>query len=229
MPFPVPHPEVDYFPSEWLHILAHGPAAKLQQELHSIHSKYPNTVLDPVDSHFSGGGEGAGAPGMVLRGLSLGKRRIGGTCMPFFQGQHRLCHSMLDPMPCSASPHIPALPFIPRHRLEEGQASSWTRRLKVFLCCTRTKDSQSVGAKNLLLAIKISVGEIPVFPQVRITFGSTSWAAPVSLYQPLPEHFSCCFDKSHILKEENLVMGKQKPGEESAKSFWISQQSKTAI
>ncbi|NXK13100.1 DGLA lipase, partial [Herpetotheres cachinnans] len=30
-----------------------------------------------------------------------------------------------------------------RHRLEEGQASSWTRRLKVFLCCTRTKDSQS--------------------------------------------------------------------------------------
>ncbi|RLV97290.1 hypothetical protein DV515_00012024 [Chloebia gouldiae] len=29
------------------------------------------------------------------------------------------------------------------HRLEEGQASSWTRRLKVFLCCTRTKDSQS--------------------------------------------------------------------------------------
>ncbi|NXE41779.1 DGLA lipase, partial [Ptilorrhoa leucosticta] len=56
---------------------------------------------------------------------------------------HRLCHSRLDPMPCSASPHIPALPFIPRHRLEEGQASSWTRRLKVFLCCTRTKDSQS--------------------------------------------------------------------------------------
>ncbi|XP_029438045.1 sn1-specific diacylglycerol lipase alpha isoform X3 [Rhinatrema bivittatum] len=30
-----------------------------------------------------------------------------------------------------------------RHRLEEGQASSWMRRLKVFLCCTRTKDSQS--------------------------------------------------------------------------------------
>ncbi|XP_043915436.1 diacylglycerol lipase-alpha isoform X1 [Protopterus annectens] len=30
-----------------------------------------------------------------------------------------------------------------RHRLEEGQASTWTRRLKVFLCCTRTKDSQS--------------------------------------------------------------------------------------
>uniref|UniRef100_A0A2D4GDU5 Uncharacterized protein n=1 Tax=Micrurus corallinus TaxID=54390 RepID=A0A2D4GDU5_MICCO len=33
--------------------------------------------------------------------------------------------------------------FFLRHRLEEGQASSWTRRLKVFLCCTRTKDSQS--------------------------------------------------------------------------------------
>ncbi|CAK7307583.1 Diacylglycerol lipase-alpha [Vulpes lagopus] len=29
------------------------------------------------------------------------------------------------------------------HRLEEGQATSWSRRLKVFLCCTRTKDSQS--------------------------------------------------------------------------------------
>ncbi|XP_075784579.1 diacylglycerol lipase-alpha isoform X2 [Pelodiscus sinensis] len=37
-----------------------------------------------------------------------------------------------------------------RHRLEEGQASSWTRRLKVFLCCTRTKDSQS--ANNDILA-----------------------------------------------------------------------------
>lgn len=32
-----------------------------------------------------------------------------------------------------------------RHRLEEGQATSWSRRLKVFLCCTRTKDSQSVS------------------------------------------------------------------------------------
>ncbi|KAB0389809.1 hypothetical protein E2I00_000545, partial [Balaenoptera physalus] len=31
------------------------------------------------------------------------------------------------------------------HRLEEGQATSWSRRLKVFLCCTRTKDSQSVS------------------------------------------------------------------------------------
>ncbi|XP_064144024.1 diacylglycerol lipase-alpha isoform X2 [Loxodonta africana] len=30
-----------------------------------------------------------------------------------------------------------------RHRLEEGQATSWSRRLKVVLCCTRTKDSQS--------------------------------------------------------------------------------------
>lgn len=40
--------------------------------------------------------------------------------------------------------HIPTLPFC-RHRLEEGQATSWSRRLKVFLCCTRTKDSQSVS------------------------------------------------------------------------------------
>uniref|UniRef100_A0A672PBW9 Diacylglycerol lipase-alpha n=1 Tax=Sinocyclocheilus grahami TaxID=75366 RepID=A0A672PBW9_SINGR len=30
-----------------------------------------------------------------------------------------------------------------RHRLEEGQASSWSRRLKFFMCCTRTKDTQS--------------------------------------------------------------------------------------
>lgn len=36
-----------------------------------------------------------------------------------------------------------------RHRLEEGQATSWSRRLKVFLCCTRTKDSQSVSAGRL--------------------------------------------------------------------------------
>ncbi|NXW36548.1 DGLA lipase, partial [Phaetusa simplex] len=44
-----------------------------------------------------------------------------------------------------------------RHRLEEGQASSWTRRLKVFLCCTRTKDSQSVGTKYLLSESKLHV------------------------------------------------------------------------
>ncbi|XP_062868592.1 diacylglycerol lipase-alpha [Trichomycterus rosablanca] len=30
-----------------------------------------------------------------------------------------------------------------RHRLEEGQANSWTRRLRFFMCCTRAKDSQS--------------------------------------------------------------------------------------
>ncbi|XP_007885645.2 diacylglycerol lipase-alpha [Callorhinchus milii] len=30
-----------------------------------------------------------------------------------------------------------------RHRLEEEQASSWSRRLKFFLCCTRAQDSQS--------------------------------------------------------------------------------------
>lgn len=124
----------------------------------------------------------------VAQGAQPGEKEGWGDLIPFFQGQYRLCHSVLDPTPCSASPHIPALSFIPRHRLEEGQASSWTRRLKVFLCCTRTKDSQSVGTKNLLLGIQIPVGEIPVFPQVRVTLGSTSWAAPVSRYQPLPEH-----------------------------------------
>ncbi|XP_015425296.1 PREDICTED: sn1-specific diacylglycerol lipase alpha [Myotis davidii] len=36
-------------------------------------------------------------------------------------------------------PHTHSPPC--RHRLEEGQATSWSRRLKVFLCCTRTKDS----------------------------------------------------------------------------------------
>ncbi|XP_072574399.1 diacylglycerol lipase-alpha isoform X1 [Paramormyrops kingsleyae] len=30
-----------------------------------------------------------------------------------------------------------------RHRLEEGQASSWSRRLKFFMCCTRAQDSQA--------------------------------------------------------------------------------------
>ncbi|GCC33034.1 hypothetical protein chiPu_0011500 [Chiloscyllium punctatum] len=30
-----------------------------------------------------------------------------------------------------------------RHRLEEEQASSWSRRLKFFLCCTRTQDTQT--------------------------------------------------------------------------------------
>lgn len=32
-----------------------------------------------------------------------------------------------------------------RHRLEEGQASSWSRRLKFFMCCTRAQDTQSVS------------------------------------------------------------------------------------
>lgn len=36
--------------------------------------------------------------------------------------------------------------FLPiRHRLEEGQASSWSRRLKFFMCCTRAQDTQSVS------------------------------------------------------------------------------------
>ncbi|XP_056463042.1 diacylglycerol lipase-alpha isoform X2 [Gadus chalcogrammus] len=30
-----------------------------------------------------------------------------------------------------------------RHRLEEGQASSWSRRLKFFMCCSRAQDTQS--------------------------------------------------------------------------------------
>ncbi|KAG7276665.1 hypothetical protein CRUP_032014 [Coryphaenoides rupestris] len=29
------------------------------------------------------------------------------------------------------------------HRLEEGQASSWSRRLKFFMCCSRSQDTQS--------------------------------------------------------------------------------------
>lgn len=37
-----------------------------------------------------------------------------------------------------------------RHRLEEGQASSWSRRLKFFMCCTRAKDTQSVRLKHYL-------------------------------------------------------------------------------
>lgn len=35
-----------------------------------------------------------------------------------------------------------------RHRLEEGQASSWSRRLKFFMCCTRAQDTQSVRHNN---------------------------------------------------------------------------------
>lgn len=61
---------------------------------------------------------------------------------------------------CSPSfPHVLtySLFLFCRHRLEEGQASSWTRRLKVFLCCTRTKDSQSVGTKYLLSESKLCV------------------------------------------------------------------------
>lgn len=38
-----------------------------------------------------------------------------------------------------------------RHRLEEGQASSWSRRLKFFMCCTRAQDTQSVSHGSLLL------------------------------------------------------------------------------
>lgn len=37
-----------------------------------------------------------------------------------------------------------------RHRLEEGQASSWSRRLKFFMCCTRAKDTQSVRLQHQL-------------------------------------------------------------------------------
>lgn len=36
-----------------------------------------------------------------------------------------------------------------RHRLEEGQASSWSRRLKFFMCCTRAQDTQSVSHYTL--------------------------------------------------------------------------------
>lgn len=43
-----------------------------------------------------------------------------------------------------------------RHRLEEGQASSWSRRLKFFMCCTRAQDTQSVS----------HITHSPVFPFV---------------------------------------------------------------
>lgn len=63
------------------------------------------------------------------------------------------CHVLLPVLMCQPTP----LFLYCRHRLEEGQASSWTRRLKVFLCCTRTKDSQSVGTKCLLSESKLRV------------------------------------------------------------------------
>lgn len=77
-------------------------------------------------------------------------------CPPRPSCQGALCQGPENRLPCFcnvwaqlfwSSPltsHIPTLPHC-RHRLEEGQATSWSRRLKVFLCCTRTKDSQSVS------------------------------------------------------------------------------------
>lgn len=60
--------------------------------------------------------------------------------------------------------HIPTLPHC-RHRLEEGQATSWSRRLKVFLCCTRTKDSQSVSTgKSPSWGSHPAVGDSGGFP-----------------------------------------------------------------
>ncbi len=44
-----------------------------------------------------------------------------------------------------------------RHRLEEGQASSWSRRLKFFMCCTRAKDTQSVRLQHSLKYTQMSV------------------------------------------------------------------------
>ncbi|KAI9514087.1 hypothetical protein NQZ68_036148 [Dissostichus eleginoides] len=41
-----------------------------------------------------------------------------------------------------------------RHRLEEGQASSWSRRLKFFMCCTRAQDTQSVSHNTLPLPLR---------------------------------------------------------------------------
>lgn len=47
-----------------------------------------------------------------------------------------------------------------RHRLEEGQASSWSRRLKFFMCCTRAQDTQSVShATHLLNPFPILINE----------------------------------------------------------------------
>lgn len=65
-------------------------------------------------------------------------------------------------LPISSSPPFPShKDFIlhllsVRHRLEEGQASSWSRRLKFFMCCTRAQDTQSVS----------HVTRSPVFPFV---------------------------------------------------------------
>lgn len=42
----------------------------------------------------------------------------------------------------------------PRHRLEEGQASSWSRRLKFFMCCTRAQDTQSVSHFLRMVTVK---------------------------------------------------------------------------
>lgn len=52
---------------------------------------------------------------------------------------------------------IPCLFFSVRHRLEEGQASSWSRRLKFFMCCTRAQDTQSVShtLTRFLSAVKV--------------------------------------------------------------------------
>lgn len=52
----------------------------------------------------------------------------------------------LDSSPC---------PFLfIRHRLEEGQASSWSRRLKFFMCCTRAQDTQSVSHNTYPLPLR---------------------------------------------------------------------------
>lgn len=47
--------------------------------------------------------------------------------------------------PTFSSDSILCLFLTIRHRLEEGQASSWSRRLKFFMCCTRAQDTQSVS------------------------------------------------------------------------------------
>lgn len=148
----------------------------------------------------------------VAEGAQSGEKEGWGNLISFFQGQYKLCHSMLDPMPCSASPHIPALPFIPRHRLEEGQASSWTRRLKVFLCCTRTKDSQSVGTKNSCWESTYQWEKSLFSLRLGSHLAALCGQLPFPFITPFLSIFSCCFHQSHSLKEENLEMGKQKPG-----------------
>lgn len=61
-----------------------------------------------------------------------------------------VAHESITPHLLLKQVHLWLTFFFPfRHRLEEGQASSWSRRLKFFMCCTRAQDTQSVSQKLL--------------------------------------------------------------------------------